>query len=324
MKNNKSTALIASAITIAALALSATAVFADSAKIYFSDNSHYYQRFDSVDINWDVAKLNCETLKGHLATFPGDGTGNITPERAFVYSNLANKSLVGGTTNKYYFLGAKYNTADGTWSWVTQEPWGWTHPTPTKNYNYFAMWSGDGYWYFKPVQSYGDVFHNDHTAGYLCEWDSNYFVGSTSVPDLNGNGVDEIASLYLDHKNNKHTVKIRDPQSHVTISTLTFATSTTPPIGLAVIAGNGFLNGAKIAVLSNLNVQIKDAKNNSKVLKSIKFLNKTYQPRALSVMPDTNNNGFDELTVLGILKTGKATSETRDSGTGVKLFSDTF
>lgn len=152
----------------------------------------------------------------------------------------------------------------------------------------------------------------------------NHFIDNATVPDLNGNGVDESASLYLDSKNNKHTVIIRDPESHVTINTLTFATSTTPPVGLAVIADMNSNGTPEIAVLSGRNVQIKDAKDNTKVLKSIKFLKNTYQPRALSVMPDSNNNGFDELTVLGILQTGKATSETRDSNTAVKLFSDTF
>ena len=103
MKNSKPTVLITSAITTAILALSATAVLADSAKILFTGNSHYYQRFDSAAISWDVAKLNCETLKGHLVTFPGDNTETATPEQSFVYSNLTNKSIV-GSNNSYIQL----------------------------------------------------------------------------------------------------------------------------------------------------------------------------------------------------------------------------
>jgi hypothetical protein len=151
-----------------------------------------------------------------------------------------------------------------------------------------------------------------------------HFIDNVTVPDLNGNGVDEIASLYLDAKNNIHTVIIRDPKSHVTINTLTFATSTAPPLGLAAIADLNNNGTPEIAVLSERKVQIKDVKDNAKILKSVSFLNNTYQPLALSIMPDTNNNGFDELTVLGILPTGKATSETRDSVTSLKLLSDTF
>ncbi|MDD2723721.1 MAG: lectin-like protein [Methylovulum sp.] len=322
MKNNQSTALIASAITTAVLALSATAVFADSAKVFFAANSHYYQRFDSPGINWNVAKLNCETLKGHLATFPGDNTENETPETTFVYANLVDKSIVG--TNQYYYIGAQYTPSTQTWAWITNEAWGWLHYKPnTTGWNYFAVRSDDGFWYFKPVQPLS-LTGSSHVEGYVCEWDGNHFVGSATVPDLNANGVDEIASLYLDYKNNKHTVKIRDPQTHAIISTLTFATSTTPPIGLAVVADMNINGIPEIAVLSRLNVQIKDAKNNTKVLSSINFLNNKYQPRALSVMPDANHNGFDELTVLGVLQNGKSTSETRDTSTKAILFSDTF
>ncbi|MDD5274710.1 MAG: C-type lectin domain-containing protein [Methylovulum sp.] len=316
----RQTMLLVNALTTALLASSATAVFADSAKVFNPDNSHYYQRFDIADINWNTAKGNCEALRGHLLTLPSES--GVSSEENFVYTQLVSKSPAGSNAN--YFIGLFYTPSTFTWAWVTGETYPlFSAPPSVVNYNYIVMNSAAlDTWYIRPVQFNGNS--NSHTAGYICEWDGNHFVANATIPDLNANGVPEIASLYLDYKNNKHTVIIRDPQSHATISTLTFATSTTPPIGLAVIPGNGFFNDTKIAVLSNLNVQIKDAKDNSKVLKSIKFLNKTYQPRALSVMPDTDNNGFDELTVLGILKTGKATSETRDSSTGAKLFSDTF
>lgn len=321
MKNSKPTVLITSAITTALLALCATPVLADSAKVFFAGNSHYYQRFDIADINWNKARTNCDALKGHLATIPRD-SGVTSPENTFVYSELASKSPAG--SDVHYFIGAYYTESTFTWAWVTGEPFGsgFSAPTGPNHYNYYAMRSIDGFWNTRPVQ--GNSFTDSHTAGYICEWDGNHFVANATVSDLNGNGVDENASLYLDYKNNKHTVIIRDPKSHVTIKTLTFATSTTPPIGLAVIADMNGNGTPEIAVLAKLNVQIKDAKDNTAVLKSINFLNKNYQPRALSAMPDSNNNGFDELTVLGVLQSGKAVSETRDSSTGAKLFSDTF
>jgi len=51
---------------------------------------------------------------------------------------------------------------------------------------------------------------------------------------------------------------------------------------------------------------------------STDFQNRPYHDRALSVISDSNNHGFDELTGLGILQSPKATAETRDSSTGGK------
>jgi len=318
MKNNKPNVLITSAITTAVLALSATAVFADSAKVFYAGNSHYYQRFDIADINWNTAKGNCETLRGHLLTLPSEF--GVSSEENFIYTQLVSKSPAGSNAN--YFTGLFYTPSTFTWAWVTGETFPGTAPS-VDGFNYDVMNSAAlNTWYIRPVQYNGRS--DSHTAGYICEWDGNHFVSSATVPDLNGNGVDENTSLYLDYKNNKHTVIIRDPKTHTTLSTLTFATSATPPIGLAVIADTNNNGIPEIAVLSKLNVQVKDAKNNSNVLSSINFLNSKYQPRALSATPDANNNGFDELTVLGILQSGKATSETRDGSTGEILFSDSF
>ena len=319
MKNYKPNSLITSAITTAALSLSITPVFADSVNVFNPANKHLYQRFDIVGITWNTAKTNCETLNGHLATLPREPY-SISPENTFVYSNLVSNAPGGRNVN--YFIGAYYTPSTLSWTWVTGEHFGSGWTAPPSNYNYFAMYSGSGFWKYSS-QSYTQ--DGSDIVGYICEWDSSrFFVDSATIPDLNGNGVDENASLYLDYKNNKHTVIIRDPKSHITISTLTFATNATPPVGLAVIADMNSNGIPEIAVLSKLNVQIKDAKDNAKVLSSIDFLNSTYSPRSLNVIPDTNNNGFNELTVLGTLKSGKATSETRDSSTEAKLFSDTF
>jgi hypothetical protein len=162
------------------------------------------------------------------------------------------------------------------------------------------------------------------STGYVCEWDGNDYIASATVPDLNNNGVDETAALYLDYKTNNHTVIIRDPKTHTTISTLTFANSTpTPPIGLAVIADMNINGVPEIAVLSGLTIRIKDAKNNNVSLKTFNFLNSTYQPRSLSATYSSDKT-FSELTVVGVLPTGKATAETRDSKSGALLYSDTF
>lgn len=306
--------------TLSLLLISASSVsFADSAIIFNPDNSHYYQRFDNTAINWTLAKNNCSALKAHLATFTDNAEHN------FVYKQLVSKAPV--VSGKTFYLGATFDATKVQWSWITGEKFNYSFSFGNSTYRYMVMMAFNGDWGYATES--GNSFYSGNpnytTGGYVCEWDGNHFVDNATVPDLNGNGVDETASLYVDYTNGKHTVVIRDLKTHETLSTLTFSTSLTPPVGMAVIAdinGNGI---PEIAVLTTKRtVQIKDAKDNKKMLSSISFLNKKYQPRAITVIPDNNGNSADELTVLGISQGGQALSETRDSSTGLKRFSDTF
>lgn len=72
-------------------------------------------------------------------------------------------------------------------------------------------------------------------------------------------------------------------------------------------------------------VGIKDAENNSAYLKTLHFLTSGFNPKEITVSPDSNGNGSSEVTVLGISKTQNIPkAETRDSDTGLLLGDTTF
>lgn len=291
---------------------------ADSDVIFNPANGHFYQRFDTSPAGWSLAKGKCQTLLAHLVTFTD------TAEHDFVYGQLVSKAPV--TDYKYFWLGATYNPDTVSWSWITGEKFPFTFGFGSEDENALIMAAPNGDYVYADPNGYelSPGLGGLENAGYVCEWDGNTVTGSASVPDLNDNGAPEIALLYLDYKTNRHTVLIRDAKTHAETGKLLFGAGPIPPTGLAVLADlNG--NGApEIAVLSGLKVQIKDAKDTALPSKTISFFNSAYQARALSVMPDSNHNGFDELTVLGVQKNGKITAQTRDSSTAELLFSDTF
>jgi hypothetical protein len=92
------------------------------------------------------------------------------------------------------------------------------------------------------------------------------------------------------------------------------------------------INGNKVPEIGVLSfdgdypaVDIKDAKNNNTYLKTIRFLNAAYNPKEISVYPDNNGNGYNDITVLGIHKsTNVPKAETRDSKTGALLYDTQF
>lgn len=325
MINKKLGLSIANTLLVTAALQGLTPVAADSLKVFNPVTGHYYQRFDLANVKQSTANANCNALKAHLVTFAGTDYGVDNKEADFVYSQLVSKSPAGAPNgnNNFNFIGAVFNENTYTWSWLTGEAFGKNFPSANGGYDFYGMKVSDGKWQLANNDGYVQ-YQGTYSTGYVCEWEGNDYVASATVPDLNNNGVDETASLYLDYKTNNHTVIIRDPKTHTTISTLTFANSTpTPPIGLAVIADMNINGVPEIAVLSGLTIRIKDAKNNNVSLKTFNFLNSTYQPRSLSATYSSDKT-FSELTVVGVLPTGKATAETRDSKSGALLYSDTF
>ncbi|MBL7044774.1 MAG: protein kinase [Pirellulaceae bacterium] len=75
-------------------------------------NGHYYQRID-VPMSWHEAKEYCESLEGHLATVTS------SEENVFVYENFG--------TDHVCWLGATDEAEEGTWQWVTGEPFEYTN-----------------------------------------------------------------------------------------------------------------------------------------------------------------------------------------------------
>lgn len=78
-------------------------------------NGHLYQRFDDTT-TWHDAKDACDNLGGHLATITS------AEEHDFVYD-----SLVFDAPDDMVWLGATDEVAEGTWAWVTNEAWDYTH-----------------------------------------------------------------------------------------------------------------------------------------------------------------------------------------------------
>ncbi len=287
---------------------------ADSTRQAWDGNEHYYQRFDRLE-TWGNAKQHCESLGAHLSTITS------IDEQKFIQNNfLANQD--GGYQ---FFIGGSDAAAQFDWKWVTGEAWIYTNwesgePQNRAGEDYLAIngnySNGSSYNY-----KWHDVTAADTYQGHLCEWSTNNFVGTTMVPDLNGNGVDEIAALWVDYKLGAHTVQIRDPSRNTVLSTLTFATTFNPPQGLVVLADLNNNGIPEIGVLFSSGgpvVRIKDAKNNAVTLRTINFLGGTYTPRGVNVIPDMNGNGSSEILVLGKGR-GKAKAEIRDSKTDTVL-----
>jgi len=290
--------------------LAAFTAEADSAKIKWQDNGHFYQRFER-KFTWNEAKNYCENLSAHLAT--------ITSEQENLF--IINKVLIGTGNLTDYYLGASDAANEGVWQWITGETWDYNYWNSGEPQNrdgedyakiFYSVSSSQGRWL--------DGFGDNNATGFICEWSESNFVGSAIIPDLNANASHEIAGLYVDYRTSKHIVKIKDSLTRETISTLSFATDDHPPSGVVSVAdlnGNGI---PEIAVLyfdttTNMpKVEIKDAKNNKRILKKFNVLGTGYVPRNITATPDTDNNGKDELSIIGIDNTtGKAKSETRDS-----------
>lgn len=109
------------------------------------------------DLEWNKAKAACEALGGHLATITSK------EEQAFI-AKLAD--------GRYLFLGATDEKVEGTYVWVTGEPFtftDWMEGQPN-NYggaeNWLATYDG-GQWV--DVANEGSEFWMP--TGYICEWE---------------------------------------------------------------------------------------------------------------------------------------------------------
>ncbi|MCX7092735.1 MAG: lectin-like protein [Methylobacter sp.] len=319
MKNynkNKAFKLIPVSIGLFTL-LTGAAQADDSARLLWDTNGHYYQRFEGAPLIWNDAKTACESKSAHLATITS------LDEQGFIYSSLLN----GLNSRAWYHIGGT-STDTYTWTWVTGE-----------KFTQYTNWDSNSYPSHSSGQNNLGIFvnidfnnfsgHNgqwlntgaDWTAtGYICEWSSQNYISTALVPDQNGNGVNEIAVLFVDYVTGKHTVQIKDPQLDVLLKTLVFATNFTPPSGMVVLNDTNNNGAPEIGVLFTQfhfpSVQIIDIKS-AKTLKKINFMTPSFKPKSVNAMGDMNGNGTDEIVVLSINKiTGVAQAEVRDSKTG--------
>jgi hypothetical protein len=291
-----------------------TAVQADSDRIQWKDNQHFYQRFDQ-RLTWTEAKKACEMQGATLVTITS------AAEQSFVVNSL-------GTFRQFedFWIGASDAAKEGKYIWVTGEKFSY------QNWYFFASFGDTNdyvdFTFDRSSTSSGDytwnLWEGTANAGYICEWSANNYTAVTTVPDMNADGTAEIAALYVDYVNLKHTVVIRDPKADKVLNTLTFKSGAIPPQGMVAIAdinGNGIPEiGLLYTEFGVPSVVIKDASDNKTFLNPIRFLSNAYNPKEITVSPDSNGNGFSEITVLGIGKSkNDPKAETRDSSTGALL-----
>jgi Lectin C-type domain len=289
--------------------LAATA-HADSAKLMWSGNGHYYQRFDLASVSWASSKYRCESLGAHLVTIP-----NVS-EAAFVEASFLNPADAQGAS---YNIGGLY--VAGKWTWITGETWNyvnWANLYYGQSSGGLKVRSKDGKW--------GDetYFTVPTSKGYICEWSGNNFLGNAVVKDINGNGVSEFVVLYQDAKTAAHTVLVKDSATQALVSKLTFPAGTKASQGVVALKNIQTNNttpeiGVMINTVSGITVQIKDIKNNLTLISTIPFLDRSYQARSITSVADINANGADEIVVIGANANGKAKMEMRDSKTKAVL-----
>lgn len=169
VSNGKITGVSAGACTITAKAANGqtasclVVVFPKDAgaSSFMSYNEHYYEVYDYAT-SWHDAKAFCESLGGHLVTITS------AQENESVWE-LAQK---GGKSR--YFIGASDEKTEGTFEWVTGEPFtyenlGENEPDPkyAAGEDYIFMDKTNGLW--------GDIIDyqaNPNVTGFICEYDA--------------------------------------------------------------------------------------------------------------------------------------------------------
>ena len=113
-------------------------------------NGHSYRIIEE-DLTWQEAKIYCEGLGGHLADILSQ------EEEDFI------DSLIDADTQ--YHIGG-YQTDDGLWHWVTDQPWeytNWQPGQPNDTSRYLCYWNdGTKKWHDSNI---GTACH------FICEWD---------------------------------------------------------------------------------------------------------------------------------------------------------
>ena len=123
-----------------------------------SFNGHKYELYD-IDVSWNQAYKICEDLGGHLVTVTSK------EENDFVM-NLAKSASV----NKYIWLGGADYGSEGSWYWVTAEPfsysnWNTNEPNNTNEKEHFLNMFGSGTWNDMPVDA------GANTMTFVCEYE---------------------------------------------------------------------------------------------------------------------------------------------------------
>jgi hypothetical protein len=146
-------------------------------RLFNPANGHDYQRID-IPMSWRVAKKLCEQLGGHLAT------ATTVDENEFIYRQFGRDHVC--------WLGATDEEDEGTWKWITGEPWdyeNWHAGEPSNNNdggveNYLTLGNtqpvvanGTSYFYRFGARWNDHVgsgeYHGASIAYPVCEWDEH-------------------------------------------------------------------------------------------------------------------------------------------------------
>ena len=130
--------------------------------VLWEGNGHYYKVFSGPNseypqLTWEEAKLACEQLGEHLVTITS------SEEQDFIES-LDSTTCIGEWS---VWIGLSRPEGTGPWTWITGEPYEYTHWANTEP-------SGDGSCVAMRTKNYGYGW-NDADANtpfaYVCEWD---------------------------------------------------------------------------------------------------------------------------------------------------------
>jgi hypothetical protein len=146
-------------------------------------------------------------------------------------------------------------------------------------------------------------------------------VSIISMPDINGNSQAEIAALGFDAQQDKITVRVADGATNAGIRKIDYGSGGFDPIDLATVSdvsGNG---AADVAVLEvrrsddRIFVQTRDVLTGKNALsRNILFLDSSFTPLALAVLPNVLPSSSDELVVFATRNSdGRGVVEIREA-----------
>jgi hypothetical protein len=123
-----------------------TTAVADSRVVQFE--GHSYQRIDT-SYGWHAAKANCAAMNAHLVTLTS------AAESLFVWNAFNDQA-------PWWWIGATDEGSEGTWRWITSEPWVFDDWAPNEPND---MGAGEDYGILWDVGVWNDVAS---TAGGAC------------------------------------------------------------------------------------------------------------------------------------------------------------
>ena len=143
---------------------------ASPAKVAYHNNHIYELYYDN--LTWEEAKNYCESYRGgHLATI------NDADEQAFIENELLTDHLNG------YYLGATDKASEGTWTWVTGEPFDYTNWSAGQPDNYTQI-NPDGECYlilYSDGGKWNDYYYDTHQKGFICEIETESYEPVSTV-----------------------------------------------------------------------------------------------------------------------------------------------